>query len=361
MASYKVIQDIEAEDKLVGPFSLRQFIYVCIAVFLGYLSFISVAKGAAWTLIVLVPPMLFCMFFAWPWTPDQPTEVWALARLRFYLKPRKRVWDQSGIKELVTITVPKRIEKIYTNGLSQTEVQSRLQALATTIDSRGWAIKNVNVNMGATVMPGAYTSDRLLDPLTAFPQAVSDNDVTASDDILDERNNPVASQFDHMIDASTQAHRQKIMARLQQDGATVPTSPTANGWFMSQPTAAAAPIATTMTNPNPIQPLTQFQQQAPAVPAVNPSAADESLISEHLRERQQAQQYSQSHMRNIVPDPAPQQPVQPQAASKPVPAQPDAAILKLAGNNDLNVATLAREAKKAKAGDLDNEVVVTLH
>jgi hypothetical protein len=35
MATYKVIQDIEAEDKLVGPLSLKQFIFALIAIFLG--------------------------------------------------------------------------------------------------------------------------------------------------------------------------------------------------------------------------------------------------------------------------------------------------------------------------------------
>jgi len=40
MATYKVIQDIEAEDKLVGPLTLRQFIYAAIAAICGYLSFL---------------------------------------------------------------------------------------------------------------------------------------------------------------------------------------------------------------------------------------------------------------------------------------------------------------------------------
>ena len=31
MAEYKVAQDVEAEDKLIGPFSFRQFIYLIIA------------------------------------------------------------------------------------------------------------------------------------------------------------------------------------------------------------------------------------------------------------------------------------------------------------------------------------------
>ncbi len=38
MATYKVIQDIEAEDKFLGPLTLKQFIFGAAAVFFGYLS-----------------------------------------------------------------------------------------------------------------------------------------------------------------------------------------------------------------------------------------------------------------------------------------------------------------------------------
>src|SRR3982750_3914966 len=147
MATYKVLQDIEAEDKLLGPLTLRQFIYAGIAALCGYIIFLLASKGAAPLAIIFLPPMALCAFFAFPWTKDQPTEVWALARIRFYIKPRKRIWDQTGIKELVTITAPKVVDHNYSNGLSEGEVRSRLRALADTIDSRGWAIKNVSVNM----------------------------------------------------------------------------------------------------------------------------------------------------------------------------------------------------------------------
>ncbi|TAL14698.1 hypothetical protein EPN95_02230, partial [Patescibacteria group bacterium] len=30
MAQYKVPQDVEADDKLIGPFSFRQFVYLII-------------------------------------------------------------------------------------------------------------------------------------------------------------------------------------------------------------------------------------------------------------------------------------------------------------------------------------------
>src|SRR5665647_1468056 len=135
MATYKVLQDIEAEDKLVGPLSLRQFVYAGVSALCLYFSFIVVTKGVPFLLVIFLPPAIFGGFFAFPWSREQPTEVWALAKIRFYLKPRRRIWDQSGIKELVTITVPKRIQRDYTNGLSQPEIQNRLNALANTIDS----------------------------------------------------------------------------------------------------------------------------------------------------------------------------------------------------------------------------------
>src|SRR5665213_108836 len=121
MATYKVIQDIEAEDKLLGPLSLRQFIYAGICVLCLYLSFLTLTKHVGFLIVVFAPVAIFTGFFAFPWKLNQPTEIWALAKIRFLLKPRRRIWDQSGVKELVTITAPKRIESNYTNGLSQTE------------------------------------------------------------------------------------------------------------------------------------------------------------------------------------------------------------------------------------------------
>ena len=146
MATYKVIQDIEAEDKLIGWMSPRQTIYAAIVVVSLGIGFVLVTKAAWWLAIPLIPHTLLFTVLAGPFGGDQPTELWLLAKIQFALKPRKRIWNQSGISEMVTITVPKKIEKHLTDGLSQTEVKSRLKALATTIDSRGWAVKNININ-----------------------------------------------------------------------------------------------------------------------------------------------------------------------------------------------------------------------
>jgi len=414
MASYKVIQDVEAEDKLLGPLTLRQFIYAGMAAITLYLSYVVTTHDAGFLLVIFLPFALVCGFFAFPWGRDQPTEVWALAKIRFMIKPRRRIWDQSGAKELVTVTAPKQVKVNYTNGLTQNEVQSRLVALANTIDSRGWAIKNANLNLysqPALVMSDP-TSDRLVAP-TALPQAVSDTDVKAADDILDEKNNARAQAVDNMIEESAKAHRAQIIENLKQAApAPVPTPPqpaptqqTAtpqpqqpaanNYWFLNQPTRAAN-IPTNMATFN-TQVITpgMTEKEASAAPL-----ADEQALMQTLDAKRQEMPTTAyySHLHTIQPlssqQPQPQMPApqtqspyqtavatpsmptyqqqttppqtmpqQQMPAPAPTPTSPavtptqQAAILQLSNNNDLDVATLAREADRAAP----DEVVIRLH
>ena len=370
MATYKLIQDIEAEDHILGPLTLRQFIFALVAAFLFYMSFIVVAKHVPFLLIIFLPPGLFCLFFAIPFGRDQPTEVWALAKLRFLFKPRRRLWDQSGVKELVTITVPKKVERVLTNGLSQGEVESRLTALASTLDSRGWAIKNAA--LGGNYMQAnpllTAESDRLID-INNVPAEVPNYDVRASDDILDETSNPVAQQFNAMINQSEQTHRQRLMAELNgvQTASQQPPANPADRWF--QPHA-----------PAPSQPAV-----IGAAPQAVSDPDEEAALAAQIKAHNDTISISSAHMRTLQPlgsQPAqPAAPTTPPAAagpasqtaaetpkSTPPEAAPavtpasDPAILSLASNDDLNVSTLAREAYKAKHGEEppQDEVVISL-
>ena len=367
VATYKLIQDIEAEDHILGPLTLRQFIFSLIAVACYYICFLFIAKfNAPFMLILFLPPALFFTFFAIPFGRDQPTEIWALAKIRFLFMPRRRIWDQSGVKELVTITAPKRVEHVLTDGLSQGEVRSRLSALANTIDSRGWAVKNVTLNAYAVPNPLAMSSDRLID-INSIPQEVPNYDVQASDDMLDERNNPIAQQFDQMIQQSNQAHRQQIVSQLSSQPAKTTDQLQPDYWFMQpQPAPGSVPADQAMFAANP--------QQAPGsssmVPAAQASADDEQLAAE-LKARNSKKQVSYGHLRTLDPHKSAKPAATPDKKvqkSEPAPAQtsgpatPDPAILPLVSNNDLSVATLAKEAARAKGDDQSSqsEVVISL-
>ena len=407
MASYKVIQNVEAEDKILGPLTLRQFIYAGMAAIFLYLTYFVATHNAGFMAAVFLPFAAVLSFFAFPWGRDQPTEVWALAKIRFLMKPRRRIWDQSGVKELVTVTAPKAENIDYTNGLSQTEVRSRLRALADTIDSRGWALKNASVSMyGQPSLLGQAGSDRLLNAST-LPQPMISSDVQPSDDMLDEKSNPVARNMENMIEASAKAHREKIMENLRQEApAPTPAQPPANNyWFLNQP-AQPTNIPSNMVtfNTQVVEPGMDESELPTGIPG-QPTEDEQKLVQEleaHKKEMPMTAYYGHLHtvqplsaQHRTAPVAPPQQaaptmpgmppqtampvtpgapygapmaaPTTPVAAPPQAPAAPapppvtpaqQAAILQLANNDDLNVATLAREAKRS--GEQD-EVVIKLH
>jgi hypothetical protein len=220
MAVYKVIQDVEAEDKLVGPLTFKGFIYAIVALACGYINFRLLLLGTPikWVILpVFLLPMLLFGVLASPLGREQPTEVWLLSRIRFFLKPRQRLWDQDGLEELVTITAPKRAEQRLAKDITQSEVQSRLKTLASTLDTRGWAIKNVDTNLNITVQDApavALASDRLV-ANAGYTQAAPVIDIHAADDIMDEQNNPTAQKFAALMQTADQKRKKDVLQTMK--------------------------------------------------------------------------------------------------------------------------------------------------
>jgi hypothetical protein len=219
MAVYKVIQDVESEDKLLGPLSFKAFIYALIAGGCAFINFRLLLVGSPLKFLFIAMfllPMILFGVLASPLGREQPTEVWLLSRIKFFLKPRKRIWDQSGLMDLVSVTVPKKQELHLTKDLSQDEVQSRLKTLATTLDTRGWAIKNVDVNLSVPEVETAQApdSDRLVGA-AGVPKQMPVVDVHAADDILDEKHNETAQKFDAMMRKADEDRRHSILATIK--------------------------------------------------------------------------------------------------------------------------------------------------
>lgn len=357
MGTYKVIQDIEAEDKLLGPLTLRQFIYAGIVIVLGFICFQLTVHGAAFLIIPFLPVMGFFGLLAAPFGHDQPNEVWLLAKIRFALKPRKRIWDQNGMKQLVTITVPKKVEHQLTDGLTQSEVKSRLQALANTIDSRGWAVKNVDVNLySQPSYMQADSGDRLID-VGSLPKEVPNYDSYASDDMLDETNNPTAQQLGAMIDQSEQAHRQAIMATVQNGGQQQAPQQPQDYWFMNSQPQPAPGYAAFAPGPT-ITPGSSSSVSSTA----SDTGTEEAALLEKIHEEQAKPAAAFSNMHVLKPsvqaDDTQQQASTSPASPPPIPAPPSPAIQTLAQDNNLSIATISKEANKSL--DDDGEVVISL-
>lgn len=416
MATYKVIQDIEAEDKLLGPLSLRQFIYAVICLGSLFLCYMLISRagtiGLLFTPMLLVPAAFFG-FLAFPFSKDQPTELWALARMNYYFRPRRRIWNQSAARELVTVTAPKRVERNYTNGLSQTEVRSRLSALAQTLDSRGWAVKNASQTY---VQPLEQNPDRLIDASTV-PQEVASE---TYDDVYDPtQTGAVAQHFDAMLRAGEEEKRAALMQQMQApvvETAQAPTPPAATPagppqdfWFMSQstpPAAGASPADdAVMFNSKVVNPgtddaddvdepvvanegellneLKEQEAQKPKayshLPTIQPLDVQRKQAEERHQEfaRQQAvtaeqnsldaarsaaaAAYSANASDNTAPVASSAAPGDNQAnPAKPVTPASNADILNYVNNDDLDLATISRQLNRPHQND-DGSVEISLH
>ncbi len=335
MSVYKVPQDVEAEDKFLGPLSFKQFIFFGGVIFCLFLFYQAFSSGFPYLSLIVLPFFIVCMALAFPWTKDQPTELWLASRIRFFLVPRRRIWDQEGIEDHVTITAPKREVHVYTDGLNQDQVKSRLSALASLVDSKGWATKD-------PTHADDYHSDRLINNREYTVDPLQQHDTV---DVLDDVNGQLAQHMSSLITESEQKRRSETQSRMQSvaPGSTVQPSgsqPSHSPWFLQQ------------------QPLEQ-----PHADLQNMQSQQRQTQNTAFLDKVQQAQAAQQPASPTLPQPAQtplQQQTDQQAAYGSSVAPTDPAIMALSKRDDLNVSTIARQANVYNVSGND-EVVVSLH
>jgi hypothetical protein len=322
MAVYKVPQDVEADDKLIGPFSFRQFIYLIIVVMAGALAW---GLGTIFIGLAIIPLPVILLFgaLALPLRKDQPMEIYLAAMVSFYLKPRRRMWDPEGVESRIEVTEPKVIEVRRMKDISQADAEQRFSYLASIVDTGGWAIRGTASAPNSPMNTDVYF------------------EAQSTEDVLDT-NNSVAQSFDTMMEQRTERIKEEARERMFHQEPTLQATPAPQSTVFSQPTQ---PIA---TQPDPqieFNPYPQFQQS----------------IIQPLNDPAHAYQ------------PAPE-PVQPQPAAVQTPTKPTTTsdkplspgIMNLANNSDLSIETIAHEAHRIhekedkKEHELTEEVVISL-
>ncbi len=337
MAVYKVPQDVEADDKLIGPFSFRQFIYLII---------VAISMAGSWGLsqlfiplaIIPLPIIVFFGALALPLRKDQPMEAYLSAVVSFYfLKSRKRFWQPDGIDSFITIIPPKDADKILTKDLNEDEATRRLGYLADLVDTHGWSIRGAGAVADTSISTDLYYESQ------------------QTPDMMDNTT-PAAQAMKQQLQTEAAGKREEAIAGMKTAAkqAPTPTPPAA-------PTASATPAADSATTDQP-------------APAVTPVADDASPVStlptiEELRAKQDASAVIQKKQDNRdaiayatalaeeasdnrgVPIAAPT--VEPKAASTSA-STPDTGTMgltrkqadELSQQKDVSVQTLAGEANR---------------
>ncbi len=303
MATYKVPQDVEADDKLIGPFTFRQFIYLMIV--LGAIT-LAVMLFQVFPLLAIVPiPVaIFFLILALPIKKDQPMETYLAALVSFYTKPNRRFWIPGLSESTILITAPKKQEVSRTRDITGEEAGHRLSFLANIVDSEGYAIKSASSPMRDEFYAEAAGANDMFDQADTMRL----NRLITKEQ--EERHEEIVNQMRSAIASSEQAHRavNSTGQTIQGEHTIQPRVGFATTNIGANANAAKVELRQTLTPPP--SPDAIFQSSAVVQPETNP---------ENLRK-----------------------------------------MTELAHTDDLSVETLQKQADRIRQEN-DNEVYVSLH
>lgn len=143
MLQYKIPQNVGIEDKIVGPFSLRQLIILAIGGGISYVAFTISSRLYELNIIeyiLIVLPALFALALAMLRVRNVSFGKFILLAIEFAIKPKKRMWDHRGISALVapdlTDKTPPKQESKMTQAVERKNVN--LSDLSALLDSGGF-------------------------------------------------------------------------------------------------------------------------------------------------------------------------------------------------------------------------------
>ena len=361
MAQYKVPQDVEADDKLLGPFNFRQFVYLLIS---GGLIALAVGLFQLFPLLAIIPVpfTLFFLALALPLRKDQPMETYLAALVSYYTKPRTKKWMAGQRDTTILITAPKVVEENRTRDISGEEATHRLSFLADIVDSQGFAIKGAGASpMREDLVAEANATPDMFEAYQSqvINRVIDQDKMSRHNDAVKEMRSAIERNTDQTV--TTDQEPAKIIKR--EDKEMVTEEPTQPENVMANP---VPPIA-----PQPEMPV--FTQEEPRFSSFGEEAIlkpDMEIENSDVVVRPEIEIFSERAEKVRIPGaerpgedieeapvetPAPQ----PQAQNNPTNPVNDS-IMELAHNEDFSVATIAKEANRINRKE-KGEIFVSLH
>lgn len=135
---YAVPQFIEVEDKVIGPLTVRQFLYIVVGGILLLITW-SLADLGLFILVAFIITIIV-VAFAFVKINGRPFHVFLVSFIHFYTNPRLRVWfREPALEKIKTSSKEKKVtrqKEMEALVLPQGRrlVKSKLQEVTNTLD-----------------------------------------------------------------------------------------------------------------------------------------------------------------------------------------------------------------------------------
>lgn len=369
MAQYKVPQDVEADDKLLGPFNFRQFVYLMVA---GGLIALTVGLFQIFPVLAIIP-IPFIIFFgvmALPLRRDQPMETYLAAIVSYYLKPKTRIWRSGQRDFTITIMAPKVVEnEDRKRTITGEEATHRLSFLADIVDTEGQAIKGgVYNHASAELAQEATRTMDMFEQANNYGMAIKKEEDRRHQEMVQAMREKIATN-DAMMASNLTGQKVDTGPNYGSAAVVAPMSPAAN--TVAQTSTAARPMVqqNTQAHQDRVAAMRAQITQTAAEMAPRPEAgANPATLATPTLPRNlggvanSARVVSGPNVPTVVTNGTNAAPAASGASVSGVNtvAAVNPSMVALANNSSYSVATIEKEANRIKERD-KGEVFISLH
>lgn len=131
---FLVPQNIDLEDKIVGPLTLKNFLILIFGGLFIYSFFFILPRGLA--ILLAVPLGLILVAMTVIRVQDQSFPTFIMHLIYFSLRPKNRTWNNKEPKPYVKLggKIKKEAPPVYKQSVGQSEIEK----LSNLVDTKGW-------------------------------------------------------------------------------------------------------------------------------------------------------------------------------------------------------------------------------
>lgn len=138
---YKVPQDVQREDTIIGPLTLRHMIILGIGGGITYAIYVSLAK--TYFMEIWLPPVLvtsaITLAFAFLKIHNLPFHAFLMNFIEYHVLPKKRFWIQGTGKPFISSYEKTEEKKVAKEEIQPEKKQKSIEELTEIVDTHGKA------------------------------------------------------------------------------------------------------------------------------------------------------------------------------------------------------------------------------
>ena len=134
---FQVPQNIELEDKIVGPLTLKNFLILLFGgMFIYLLFFLPLPRTII--IIIAAPIAIAILLISFVKIQDQSFIKFFTSLIYFWLRPKQRIWNQNDPTPIVKIKGKTKKEKVDESAKQKVISAKTVEKLAEIVDTKGW-------------------------------------------------------------------------------------------------------------------------------------------------------------------------------------------------------------------------------